>query len=59
MIAGSGGKTRSFKPEWDRDVSVRSMAEVVFQAAEYAKDKNVVPAVGVRPVPLEAVVRYL
>lgn len=51
VIVGSGGKTRSFEPEWDREASIRSMSESIYQAAEYAAERNVYLA-------MEAINRY-
>lgn len=51
VILGSGGKTRSFEDSWDRVKSVECMTEVLREAAEHAREKDVVIAV-------EAINRY-
>ncbi len=51
VIVGSGGKTRSFDPDWDRDESVKCITEVIRESGEYAKGKGVVLA-------MEAINRY-
>ena len=51
VIVGSGGKTRSFEPEWDREPAIRCMAETIYEAGEYAAKKDVILAV-------EAINRY-
>ena len=40
IILGSGGKTRSFEPDWDREAGVKCMAEVIREAALYAQPKG-------------------
>jgi len=51
VIIGSGGKTRSFEPEWDKEESIKCITEVIHKSGEYAKDKGVVLAI-------EAINRY-
>ncbi len=51
IILGSGGKTRSFEPDWDREAGVKCMAEVIREAALYAQPKGVTFAI-------EAINRY-
>lgn len=51
VIVGSGGKTRSFESDWDREESVKCITEVIRESGEYAKDKGVVLA-------MEAINRY-
>lgn len=51
IIVGSGGKTRSFEPGWDRESGVECMADVIRQSGEYAKEKGVTLAI-------EAINRY-
>ena len=51
VIVGSGGKTRSFEPDWDREAGVKCMAEVIRRVGLYAQEKGVILAV-------EAINRY-
>ncbi|MCP1111145.1 sugar phosphate isomerase/epimerase family protein [Ohessyouella blattaphilus] len=51
VIVGSGGKTRSFEDDQDRSEVTKNMAEIIFNAGEYAKDKGVILA-------MEAINRY-
>lgn len=51
VIVGSGGKTRSFEPDWDREDGIQCMADVIRQSGEYAKEKGVTLAI-------EAINRY-
>lgn len=51
VIVGSGGKTRSFEPDWDREAGVKCMAEVIRRVGLYAQEKGVTLAV-------EAINRY-
>lgn len=51
VIVGSGGKTRSFEPDWDREAGIQCMADVIRQSGEYAKEKGVTLAI-------EAINRY-
>lgn len=51
VILGSGGKTRSFEPEWNREEGIKSFTEILRNVGEYAAEKNVVIAV-------EAINRY-
>ena len=45
VIVGSGGKTRSFEPDWDREAGVKCMAEVIRQVGLYAQERGVTLAV--------------
>lgn len=51
VIVGSGGITRNFEPEWDREESALCMAEVLHTVGDYAGKKGVVLAI-------EAINRY-
>lgn len=51
IIVGSGGKTRSFEPEWDKEVSVESMVDTIHQVGLYAQEKGITLAI-------EAINRY-
>ena len=51
VIVGSGGKTRSFDPDWDKDESIKCIAEVIRESGAYAKGKGVFLA-------MEAINRY-
>lgn len=51
IIVGSGGKTRSFETEWDKETGVESMVDTIRQTGEYAKDKGITLAI-------EAINRY-
>lgn len=51
VIVGSGGITRNFEPNWDREKSVACMAEVIYEAGNHAQKKGVYLAV-------EAINRY-
>lgn len=51
IIVGSGGKTRSFEPEWDKEVSVASMVDTIHQVGLYAQEKGITLAI-------EAINRY-
>ena len=51
VIVGSGGKTRSFEPDWEREAGVKCMVEVIHQVGEYAQEKGVTLAI-------EAINRY-
>lgn len=51
IIVGSGGKTRSFDPDWDREAGMKSMSEVIRQVGLYAGGKGVTLAI-------EAINRY-
>lgn len=51
IIVGSGGKTRSFEPEWDKEVSVASMVDTIRQVGLYAQEKGITLAI-------EAINRY-
>ena len=51
VIVGSGGKTRSFEPDWDKEKAIKCITEVIRESGEYAKGKGVVLA-------MEAINRY-
>lgn len=51
IIVGSGGKTRSFEPEWDKEAGVESMVNTIRQVGLYAQEKGITLAV-------EAINRY-
>lgn len=51
IIVGSGGKTRSFEPEWDKVKGEECMVEVIRQSGLYAQEKKITLAI-------EAINRY-
>lgn len=51
IIVGSGGKTRSFEKEWNKEEGVKCMVEVIHKSGLYAQEKGVTLAI-------EAINRY-